>query len=265
MKYPSIFLNKTNYLNMKKFSFIFLISLTYSTLQAELPDDVKQIKDKVSILEGQKENLDKRFENLEKGIENKLYDFKKEADANKWILYILNGVAVLLPVYLIAFGIKKTVVQVFEEKIAKFLDNEKDKLMQLIQNQDIELMLKKEKKILFLSLNVNETNTIKQFVGKLDFKKNSYQVIDSNYNFVTLNEYNIIVINNAKDGFSSELLSQTLESVTAYNSLVVYFGKYKGVLDQYQNINFANSEFTLYARIMETLKIQYIITKNKNK
>jgi hypothetical protein len=80
-----------------------------------------------------------------------------------------------------------------------------------------------------------------------------------------LNEYNIIVINNAKDGFSSELLSQTLESVTAYNSLVVYFGKYKGVLDQYQNINFANSEFTLYARIMETLKIQYIITKNKNK
>lgn len=215
----------------------------------------KQTERQEKEVEKNEKNLDKKFENYKGEITNELKKYDN-------ILYIMVGFGGISLISLYVWS-KQYIQGKFKELYDKVFDENAEKFEQLIQNHDVEHLLKTTKRILVLSLNVEEQTTIKKFLKQSDLEQLKYLVQDNHFDKKKLTEYDLVIINNAKNTYNDEALKLILSNLHGYKNLAVYYGAYKPMLAHYSNINFANTEFSLYARMMETLKIQFVLLKNK--
>ena len=136
---------------------------------------------------------------------------------------------------------------------------ERGNISQILHDASFETKLKKERIITVLSPDREEEAKIRAFFQKVDFVK---------VNFKTISAYedikcDLVLFNNINP--NSQIQNNVLADYNAKagNRLCfVYYGKFNPTLESFTRTNMANSEFTLYARIMETLKIKEVLKDN---
>ncbi|MDD4354019.1 MAG: hypothetical protein PHN56_06205 [Candidatus Nanoarchaeia archaeon] len=255
---------------MKKISLILCVAILLNNVLFGQKKEFATLSKQDSV------NLYNRVEKVEKfqnviekdlNLQVKTIDQKLNTDYNflKYIV-IYGGSFTLLGLLIGIFVVYKKSVSFAnkksEEIIEKFFNEKKEQFIKLVKDSEIESTLKRTKKILLLSINSTESKQLFDFCSKLDFA-NIINTEIADFDNINENKYlqeaDVIVINNIHKSISDDDLLKILNAFPKCKNSFLYYGIQNNKLFGFKNINFANSEFTLYARIMETLKTQNIL------
>lgn len=255
------------------FSF-FLFSLDVSS--KEITDN--NIKSKVQLLEQEKDLRQKEIDLIKQ--EYQLNSEKQNADLNNYKLEIDKktiGFEVILWVFGIGligtiiagfFYFKKFIKDKSEEiainriteRIANIVDNNKNKILDLIKSQDLDYKIKNSKKLLIISQNMNDSNEIKDLFLKFGFLRVDCEILSS---FQNRNNYDLIIFDFIKTPPLEPLIKDFLDNTDAKTDFIYYGGSNLSLLNNYRNkANGANSKFTLYSQVMNTLKVKELLNEN---
>lgn len=205
-------------------------------IRNDLYNNKKEILDKFETLRTQWSN-----EKIE--INNK----KSEMDRN---LKILIGVASALGIS--SFFVAKGIIDKQMAKgVEKYIKRNADKLKGLIDKQDKEDELRKDKKILVLSENEEEEKEIKEILSDFDGA-----VFKSIYKKPNFKKYDVIFFNNIKGSIKQEKMIGIInENKKLY---YFYYNTTRDNLEKYgdANVTFANTKITIYVNLLTLLKYQ---------
>lgn len=176
-------------------------------------------------------------------------------------IYIYGGAFILI-ITLLGGLIYKNAETYIENKVFKGikekLEVKKDLIEDVIEDKVKELQVISEKKILMLAENPDKNKEVKSFLNKMEFKHLDTKKLDDKHN---KKNYDLIFINN-KDGNIVEknddknLKDYVKEVVSIYGEDKVYF-YYNNTEVRFPNngikCNHANSKFTLYRQLVDTL------------
>jgi len=259
---------------MKKFKTILILILLCSNIAfGQNKDSISDIIFRIEKIEGFQENSITKIDNKSVEIDNKFtkleQDLKDDNNYMKTLLWIFGSITVLglfIGWYTVYKNAVKFANQKVEEKLEKFFDDKKLQFIELIKSHELEAILKQNKKLLLLSGNHEDNEIILKLFKKFDFanvKNTVFTNFENIHENSLLKENDLIVLNNMSNpqSFSNENLEKLLVTMSDYKNSFLYYGTLNPKLFGYKNINFANSEFTLYTRILETLKTQNILTK----
>jgi sugar-specific transcriptional regulator TrmB len=262
---------------MKKFSFVIIGILFSANIYSQnnakyLVQDSSKLYNRIDKIEQFQENTLGKIENKSSELDNKFtkleQDLKNDNNYMKTLLWIFGSITVLgliVGLYSVYKNAIKFANQKIEEKLDKFFEDKKHQFIDLIRKNETETFLKQNKKILLLSGEQSENERIIKQFKKFDFTNVKNTVIAEFENIKSnslLKESDVIVINNKSKVISDENLDKLLKSFTDFRNSFIYYGTFNNQLSGMENVNFANSEFTLYARIIETIKAQQFLVKN---
>lgn len=237
--------------------------------------EINKLKNRIEILEGQKENLNKQSELVEKDIEIKKRDLDSRFLENKIeidkdlsgvrnLLYTLGiGVLGLLLGYWFYFKnfINKKAEEISESKINDIVSNiveiNKDKIVNLIKSQNLELLVKEKSHILVIVESESDKKFLSKFFKEVDIK---------NVNYIVGNEFvqpstdvNLVIFDDHRlTKTNHKLFNEYIEKSNNDRLLFIFFGDRFEAVDR-ERVNFANSKFTLYNQIMNSLKYNELI------
>ena len=249
---------------MKKIKLLaFLTFFSFSTMIGKEIDSTKinNLQNRVTQLENYKVNIENVYKAEFQKTHNELV---KQIDddygnvKNLFTMILIIGVpSSLCGIFMMFLGIKKKVNQTINEKIETIVEQKREDLIKLIQSQEFERRLKETKKILVISENEAAQEEIKSTVEKFKFKNVIYRI---NKTFVNLPEYDLGIINNCDGEFNQEDVNEIINySDDEDVCFVAYTTKQ---LERNPKLNFANSKFTLYHNILNTLSFSETIRMN---
>lgn len=267
-------INKTNYSNMKNsnISLVFIIYFLVSSLSvfAQNKDIVLFKKQDSLSLYNRIERLEGMKENISTNLDNKFTTQSNEINKQNSIIYIVFGVFVVIGGGSCFFGIgyiKTFIKNKIEDKISGIVEEQKDKIIQIIKDVDTENIIKENSKILVLSPNQETDEKTKILFTKKfnDIKEVNFMALQNENDIDNLSTEitDLIIINdiNNDNKFAENIIDGLIKKYQDYKTCFLYYGVQNPRLFSKKNINFANSEFTLYSRIIETLKMQAILKK----
>lgn len=240
---------------MKKINlliFMLTLSLFFSfTTKDTLNNDT--IEKRVTILEQFKENMTAVAKIEYDKSANKLKDDIDEKYKNLlWVFgtFTLAAVAALgLNAYNHFWGINKKINEKITSKIEDIIEQKREDIISIIRNEEYERKLKQTKKILVISPSQETQEQIKHTFARFNFSNVKYRIKDS---FQEIPENDIVVFNNLKGELSQAYINQIVSTINHEEKC--YIGYSIVQLDRHEQFNFANSRFTLYHQLLNTLK-----------
>ena len=262
---------------------IFFSITIFANNQTQINDEIKQVISSEIQAEFKKRNadLDKKYEHFAKGIELKLdskkididggnNDLKKdfndkvnELNSKIMLFGILSTIFGLIGISSILggyFRAKKYADKLFQEKVAKAISTNEKTLLGMVEDYDLESNFKKNKLIYVINKNRNDNHKMKKIIDDFEFNNVKITTLDDLDN----SDPDLIVLNNhtVEEKIETKEIIKLAENYTDATCFL-YFGTFNRDLADKPRFNFANSEFTLYPRIMETLKVQDLIYTKK--
>lgn len=246
-----------------RLTLIFAITACLPVFSQEQEQETKRsFEDRIKNLEAHENTLNLLYENKAQELKNDLTtefnkvseEQKKKFDdlSSKYNIIVWFGFPGTIIAYLaLLLGIKAYTNKKINAKIAGIVEQKRTDIIELIKSHELDFRLRKNSKLLVLSCNSEQESTLKRVFTQLDFNMD-------NVKFRTVDEYksydgnDLIIINNQDGGFDKKILNEYLMNDT--NQIFVALTNEN--LERHDNLNFSNSEFTLYARIMESLKYQ---------
>ncbi len=254
-----------------------MVCLLCATGFAQKKDPVEELSNRVKILEGQKENLEKqaelwqeKFETKSKEIDNQFLSRGKEMrlveenirmDQRKsnWIVGIvcILGLGSFIGGW---FLVTKFILNKIKEKSEKLINEiykEKEReLLAMAEKQSEEFKLKENKSILVISKNETDTGFLKRFFKEMGFYSVTYEVKD---NLKSLKKCDLVLFNNEKVSIQhDELLN--IVAKTKGDKLCFYFGPDRFDFKDFKDRgNFANSRVQLYGNLINSLRYQSLL------
>ncbi len=254
------------------FSIYFLLSL--SNIFAQNKDVVLLKKQDSVLLYNRIERLEGMKEVTEKSLTEKFNELKNANDKSLNSVYVVYNVLMALAglgvlVFVIGYfvWIPRLIKKTIEERVSNIIEKERDKIIQIIKDVDNENIIKKDSNILVLSPNEQTNEVIKKMVVEKfnDLQKVKFLVLQNESDIQTLQNKNtdLVIVNDINDNnkFAENIINGLITQYQDYKTCFLYYGTQNKILFGKKNINFANSEFTLYSRIIETLKMQKILEK----
>jgi hypothetical protein len=239
-------------INKIKF-FIFLITISVHALGNDRSDSLESIYQRVTQLENYKNNVQILYEASEKELSTQV---NRELDSAKTeikelskkydilIQYGIPGTAVAL-IFLI-WGGKKYVRKKIETEISSIVNQGREDIISLIHEHQIENKIRKENKIIVLSLSDKEEREIRKFFKDLKFNLSNLTFkIDNQFHSYT--KGSLVVFNMLEPSIIKGYLRNAKD-----DDMFVAYTTQK--LDNDLRLNYSNSPFTLYTRIIETIK-----------
>lgn len=242
---------------------------------AQKKETMEELSNRVKILEGQKENLDKQGalqkEDLEKQVNvlkekfdvkaKELYliaeEIKLEQKKNNWIAIIMGviGIGSIVSFFIFAKRyikkkVKKLVNEVYKEKEREILE--------LAKKQNEEFHLKETRSILVISKIPNDNPFIERFFKEMRFR-------NDNIKYETLNQvkdpekYDLLLFDNEKQNIDhADLLA--IMAKTKPENFFLYFGPDRFDGKEFKDrVNFANSRVQLYGNLINSLRYQSLL------
>jgi hypothetical protein len=244
---------------------------------AQKKDPIEELNNRVKILEGQKENLDKqaellkdKFENEVVSLNNKFIEQKRklEDDYNYlsvllWVFGTLTviGIFTMAITMLISyFKVRKKIEGIAEEKIRDKFDQifkeKKNQIDTMIEKQNEELQLKKEKSILIISQNPKEDPFIERFFKEMGFRHYRHESLNHVKN---PDKYDLLFFNNEKQAIDHTDLLAIIAKMKP-DALCFYFGPDRFDSKEFKDrVNFANSRVQLYGNLINSLRYQTLL------
>lgn len=256
-------------------TFLYLSSVIFSQTNADNTTKKDRLENRIEKLEGQKENIEKQaellqidFELKKKDLENKFSEYKIETDKHlawlKTITYIVGlgtlGILAFILNYLRKYTVRKA-EETVDTRIAGIVEQNRGKIIALIKSQDIEETVKKKSKILVITKTEAEKAYLADFFEKTGIENVTYETSDV---YVQPNkDIDLILFDDhlSKANNRHLLFNEYIRKSTNPNDLYVFFGK-KFNTDNREKVNYANSKFTLYDRIINSLKYKAISQNN---
>ncbi|NQY08207.1 MAG: hypothetical protein HRT71_01650 [Flavobacteriales bacterium] len=223
------------------------------------------------------EDLERRVKNLEEYentlkilYENKIIELKNNIDIvfkeekedqkkqfddlhSKYSIITYFGLpTAALAFVLLWFGMTSFTKKKIEKEITEIVEAKRNSVISIIKSNELDTRLRKESKLLILSSNQESETELKRVFIQLNFDNTSYRVIEE---LRLYDGYDLIIINNKDGSFDKEVLAQYLKNTTEQN-FVAFTNEN---LNPHERLNHARTHFTLYARVMESLKYLEVI------
>lgn len=265
------------------------------TISAQENKELKDISNRVKLLEDHKDNLDERFrikmDELNTKVDLKTKELTFDASNNRnilnndfnmfrskvdgengkfnifiWIFGPTSLIAILLGLYSTYKKVtqitEKKVLEIAEKKAGEQLErifNENTgKLVKLIEDHDHELNLKKNKSILVISPEEADDRFLRYFFPKMGFVNVEYIRYGQQINY---NGKDVIMFNNEANEDDKEWVKEAAPKSDS-NSICFYYGKghVTGLPeDIYKRFASTNIKSQLYGNLINALKYQKVL------
>ena len=237
---------------------------------------VQQLKQRIQILEDQKGNLEKQSELLKldydskiKEFETRFGSFKLEVEQeNSFISWLLIALAIgVVGFFLYSFSYFKKFIKdqaelqaskMVEKKVATIVQDKREQLISLIRSQEVETRLKNNSKLLVLAETEEDGDYLVNFfeqagIHNIDFRySDEFQEISKTYDLIIFDDHR-------GTNLRHPLFREYIDRLSDTNMLYIFFGKYFEV-EKREMVNYANSKFTLYNQIINSLKFKSLLT-----
>ncbi len=250
---------------------LFLVSIQASIVQAQEKLTLNKVNERLKILEGHKDNLDEQFKikmdentgnfNLwTKKVDSKLSDVDKRCNSFFDKVSYLGVPGTVIAFIALIISIWVSIHKIAEKKInAKFdsiLNDKKEKLIQLINTQDEELILKTDKSIMVISELGTDESFMEAFFDKMGFKKVQYKKADDIQSY---NSCDLVLFDDEDGSFDHNKIKKIADKFPA-SAVCFYFGmKIELNNEERKRYVFANSRLQLYGNIMNALRYQSLL------
>lgn len=263
--------------NMKKiFLVVFLVLPFFSAFASDptVEDRVQKLEDyNKEVAQQRWENLETKLEGrlsiLEGKIENQLKEnqvaLNEQMSTFKiigWVVGALLTVGVLVFIYQWTWGFKKLAEKTLKDKLKSNLFENAQSLMELVNSQKEESKVKREKLIRVVSGSDEETNMMKNQLGKMGFQNIECTTINSPIPFPSSD---LLIFCNIKNNLQIPTIVSYLEQSEGDEVFIYYGGRLilpEGKLGLSAKLNYANSRFTLYHHIVNTLVFKDILKEH---
>ena len=203
-------------------STMLVLALSLTTL-GQMQDSLNFLYQKMGGLDEERKLLQKEYDIYKASLE---YDYKVAKDEINdkleiiaWIIAIIGIPGILIIYYSATTYAKKQAKKQIDIELKKIFNEEKEKLIRLIQTYSEESQLKQKKILILSSLNSND-DFLHFFFKELGFKNYEFKKLDA-YQFIDQN-FDLIFINNEDDSFNRSILNEFQEN---YPKVVFfYFG-----------------------------------------
>ncbi|AKD02120.1 NARF domain-containing protein [Pontibacter korlensis] len=255
--------------------FVVLVMMCFS-VHAKEPNT--SIENRVQQLETyNQEIIQKKVDNLEKEVHLKLQENQQEIDIQLTEkkneiddkLTLLNTVAVvgglLLAlgigglIYQFFWGMKKLAENTLKEKLQTYLFENTQSMMELVNSHRVESKVKKEKLVRVVSGSDDETNLMKTLLKRMGFKNIECTTVDI---YIPFPPSDLLIFCNIRKNLDTETIVSYLEESNAEDVFVYYGGRLELPQDKShfsERLNYANSRFTVYHQIVNTLIFKDIL------
>ncbi len=235
----------------------------HSQTEEQSPDELSNRIEKV---EGFQDVINGKFENKSKELELQFKDLTTSLEGEYRILKNLRNVGIPLTILSLIAAIlglikkMKSIAQTkIEEKYEQLFSADKDRLIEIINNQNEEHKFRDNKKILVLSTPNGDSSFLRKLFKEFKFQKVDFKSVEKHEN---LGKYDLIFINNENGDFQFELIDSFFEN-SSKNTVLFYFNTTKRFYNNAKisnRLNFANSKTQIYGNLINLLKYQKIIT-----
>lgn len=240
--------------------------------------DYEKIEQRLDVLEGQKENLDKQSELLKSDFELKFQNLKsdfrgRQIEINQSLSTVklinsivgigLFGMFIGALFYFKQFA-RKTAEKIAEDKIKKVLENivqdKKRELIELINNQNIESKIKEESNLLVITESESSKESLQTFFNKVGIKKVVFELSEK-FKTPPPNTDLIILDDHEMTGKRHDLFREYIDRLSTNEMLFIFLGDRFDISNR-KKVNFANTNFTFYNQIVNSLKFKEVINLN---
>jgi len=239
----------------------FGILLLFFSNNVNSQTDTNSLSTRVKVLENNwsavHEEYNLNIAKLDSSIDDKISNRVSEINDAKRQLDLLTyfglpiTIASIIGLYFLALKkAKKFVV----DKIENIVEHKREEIINLIETQEYDSRLRKNKKLLVLSPDEDSQEKIKLFIDKLKFNNVKYRPIDKYQKF---EDYDLIIFNDHYTSFNQDLITEFITNIEEEHINFVAYTKNK--LAPNHRLNFSNSPFTLYHSILSTLKYGEIL------
>jgi hypothetical protein len=223
-----------------------------ATAQPKVDSLVSRVKN----LEDYERNIEKLYqinaEKLNKHVDEKVDESLKEIEESKKILALLLylGIPATVISLLIAyFGAISKSKKIMVEKIEKIIEHKKEEIIAIIETQEFDTKLKKEKKLIVISQTSESQEMIKNLISRFQFRNVTYTILA---NYQPLEEFDLLIFDNLEQAEIDQYVADNTDACfVAYTK--------KRLENRNDRLNFSNSAFTLYHNILSSLKYSTII------
>ena len=213
---------------------------------------LKDIEKRVGLLEEYKTNIEYiskvDYQKAKEDIIKDNNDSTKNVK-NLFTLILLFGIpSTLYGAYMMFFGLNTKINKAINDKIATIVEQKREDIIKLINNQEFERKLKNSKVILVISPTEEAQEEIKKTMLNFKFKNLIFR-IDKKYDIIPTHD--LIVFNNCDGELTQLSINEIMDKISDEDiCFVAYTSKQ---LERNPRLNFANSKFTLYHNILTTL------------
>lgn len=254
---------------------IYLLVLIFShaaLAQAQQATDarLRALENKVSLLEQSAQakatELDGKFANKAGEMENKMREnLLAQREEFFWAKAVaiaggsVSVIAVIIAIISFARKIHVIAERKAQEKFEALFDRDKDKLLALIKQQDIDTQLREQKRIIVLHAANADLSFLKRFFDDKDqgFKRIEYKKIDD---YMPSPEHNLVFFHNDNGDLDKAKIVE-IASRTLSHAVCFYFGR--GTVDTLGDLGrrfaFANARTQLYGNLMNALRYQKLL------
>ncbi|WP_026895714.1 NARF domain-containing protein [Clostridiisalibacter paucivorans] len=251
-----------------KFIILLLLVLVFSIYNIySIKSMEREVKDTINEYDATMEDINTKIEEKDQELINEFYKLrldwtnekialetkKGEVGRDIYRIYIYGGVFIMLG----SLGIWTRLKQIIEKIVEDFTGEDIRTIQSIMNEHKKEVKIKKSSRILMLAEENEINQQTKLFLYNMGFKHITTKNIN---NKSSEEDYDLIFINNEDGNIAKQdkdLEREVGNIVKKYGKDTLYFYYNKNIrLDlHYDGIkkNFANSEFTLYERLIETL------------
>jgi hypothetical protein len=241
---------------------IFLLILTAYNINAQKNNtDSISISLRLERLENfqsnEKEAEPLRKEKLEKFVTDAINENNKDIEGSKKLLSFVLFIG--LPITLLSliglyFGAIKKARKEVKDKIEGIVEKNRDELIRLIDSQEFDTKLRTNKRILVLGASDVANTDLKSIMEKMKFQNLRFRTVN---NYTAFQDYDLIVFNNGDGTFPQQVITDYI--IREGNDHIAFVAYTTKNLDRHDKLNFANSRFTLYHNILNTLKYSEVL------
>lgn len=247
---------------------IAVLGISASPSLAQNQQTVQKLEQRVQQLEAKNDLLEKKLELKEIALDT-AYALRARAfeaelkEKSKWILRFSAIIAFVGLGGLIGFffWVKEMAQKAAGEKFDKFFDEQKSRVLKLIDDKNEEVQLKKNKAILVLTPAGGSDSFLQTFFLKMGFKSPTYQSFPVQAGF-DFSKFDLVLFNNdSPQGFSKEK-TEIVETVKRFppEILCFYFGSGRVEVDD-TKLGSANFRSQLYGNLINALRYQDLLNR----
>ncbi|WP_284462382.1 NARF domain-containing protein [Chryseobacterium sp.] len=238
---------------MRKINF-FILLLLFPILMFAKDDSlmVSDINKRVITLEQYKEMMAAQAKmDYEKSAKKLEDDIDEKTDTILWTFgsFAVLALAALGVNALNYWNLNKKVDGKINSKIEGIIEQKREDILSMVKDEEYERKLKQAKNILVISSSREAEEEIKHTFSKFNFKNVKYRVKNS---FQTIPENDIVVFNNLNGELDQAFINSIVATINDDEKCYIAYTITN--LDRHEQFNFANSRFTLYHNLLNTLK-----------